>query len=188
MNFPDTAQCKKGHTLHLVAPLGNLAAMAILGRAAMEMREGDWTLAIVLSATAIESQMAYAFMKWKKVDLIVTRNPTDADEELWEDEWKDVRSIGSRLEKVSQQLASLNFDAFCHQNGALLTDLHAKYPASQSGSLKDFFIKEFFWRRNRIVHFGRIDYEQADADLCFTSASTLWLILEKMDKQRQQTL
>jgi len=188
-NLPKNAQCAKGHTIYLMAPLGNLAGMAVLGRAATELKEQDWTLAIVLSAMGIECQLAYLFMKWNKVDLIRIRNPTDQDEQLWEKQWRDeLRTIASRLDKVSNQLTSQHFDAFCAQNSELLGNLHIKYPSSNSGSAKDFFIKEFFYKRNRIVHFGKIDYVQSDADLCFTSAMTLWSILETMDKKRQQAL
>ena len=97
-NFPKNAQCAKGHTIYLVDPLGNLVGMAVLGRAATELKEQDWTLAIVLSAMGIECQLAYLFMKWNKVDLIPTRNPTDQDEQLWEKQWRDeLRTIASRI-------------------------------------------------------------------------------------------
>lgn len=188
-SFPKNAECPKCHaSIYLIEPLGNLAGMAVLGRAATELKEGDWILAIVLSVMGVECQLGYLFMKWNRIDLTWTRNPRCADEQLWEDQWRNLRSIKPRLEKVSQQLTCQSFDAFCTQNSTLLANLHAKYPSSQSGSLKDFFVQQFFHRRNRIVHFGEIGYEQTDADLCFTSAITLWSILEAMDKKRQQTL
>jgi hypothetical protein len=43
----------------LVEPLGNVVGMAILGRAATEMKNGDWTLAIVLAAMAVECELVY---------------------------------------------------------------------------------------------------------------------------------
>jgi hypothetical protein len=189
-DFPGTTSCPLcDASIGLVAPLGNVVGMAILGRAAAELKEQDWTLAIVLSAMGIECQLAYLFMKWNRVDLIRTRNPNDADEQLWEKQWRDeIRSIKARLEKVSSQLTNVSFDAFCSQHTSLLTGLHTKFPVSQNGSLKEFFIENFFHKRNRIVHFGEINYQQADAELCFTSAMTLWRVLEGMDKQRQQAL
>jgi len=29
-------------------------------------------------------------MKWNRVDLTLQRNPTDADEEEWEERWRDI--------------------------------------------------------------------------------------------------
>jgi hypothetical protein len=54
--------------------------------------------------------------------------------------------------------------------------------------LKDFFVKEFFYKRNRIAHFGKIDYQQPDAEMCFTLGSTLWQILTEMDAHRRRAL
>src|SRR5258708_7689937 len=52
--FPKDAQCPKCYSsIWLVEPLGNVVGMAILGRAATECHNGDWTLAIVLGAMAV---------------------------------------------------------------------------------------------------------------------------------------
>jgi hypothetical protein len=67
--FPKDAQCPKCYlTIWLVEPVGNVVGMAILGRAAAEFQNGDWTLAIVLGAMAVECDLAYLFMKWNRVD------------------------------------------------------------------------------------------------------------------------
>src|SRR5215831_18953796 len=79
--LPKDAQCPECKaTIWLVEPLGNVVGMAILSRAAAEMKTGDWTLTIVLSAMAVECHLAYLFMKWNRIDLMLVRNPTDADE------------------------------------------------------------------------------------------------------------
>jgi hypothetical protein len=89
-------------------------------------------------------------MKWNRIDLILVRNPTDADDEGWEKQWRDDVS-------------------------GLLKTMQTQYPAAKSAaSPKDFFVKEFFHKRNKIVH--------------FTSASTLSKILAAMDVQRRRAL
>jgi hypothetical protein len=55
--FPKSAPCPRCDTaIWLVEPLGNVVGMAILSRAATEMKNGDWTLAIVLAAMAVECE------------------------------------------------------------------------------------------------------------------------------------
>jgi hypothetical protein len=189
--FPQNAECPRCDTaIWLVETLGNVVGMAIIGRAAAEMKSGDWTLAIVLAAMAVECDLAFLFMKWNRIDLMLVRNPTDADDEGWEKQWRDtVRTIGARFDKVSGLLTGQPFDSFLSQNGELLKNMHLRYPASTSAaSLRDFFVKEFFYNRNRIVHFGKIDYQQPDAEMCFTLGSTLWQILAAMDVQRRRAL
>ncbi len=189
--FPKSAQCPVCDTaIWLVEPLGNVVGMAILGRAATEMKNGDWTLAIVLAAMAVECELVYLFMKWNRIDLMLVRNPTDADDEGWEKQWRDdVRTIAARFDKVSGLLTGQPVDSFLSQNSELLKNMYLRYPASKSAaSLKDFFVKEFFYKRNRIVHFGKIDFQQPDAEICFTLGSTLWQILAAMDAHRRRAL
>jgi hypothetical protein len=191
LNSRKSARCPIcGAAIWLVEPLGNVVGMAILGRAEAEMKNGDWTLAIVLAAMAVECELVYLFMKWNRIHLMLVRNPTDADDEGWEKQWRDdVRTIAARLDKVSGFLTELPFDSFLSQNSALLKNMYQRYPASKNAaSLKDFFVKEFFHKRNRIVHFGKIDFQQPDAEMCFTLGSTLWQILTAMDAHRRRTL
>jgi hypothetical protein len=80
--LPKSAECPKcKSTIWLVEPLGNVVGMAILGRAATELKNGDSTLAIVLAAMAVECELVYLFMKWNRIDLMLVRNPTDADDD-----------------------------------------------------------------------------------------------------------
>jgi hypothetical protein len=186
--LPKDAHCPKCKaTIWLVEPLGNVVGMAILSRAATEMKSGDWTLTIVLSAMAVECQLAYLFMKWNRIDLTLVRNPTDADEEEWEEQWRnDVRTVAARFDKVSVLLTARSFDSFLVQNGHLLTALQTKYQNWKStSSFKDLFVKEVFHKRNRIVHFGKIDYQQTEAEMCFILCSTLWQILTTTDTHRR---
>lgn len=190
-DLPTSAQCPKcKSTIWLVEPLGNVVGMAILSRATTELKSGDWTLAIVLAAMAVECELVYLFMKWNRIDLMSVKNPTDADDEAWEKQWRDdVRTIAARFDKVSVQLTGQSFDTFLSQNTELLKTMHTACPASKSAvSPKDFFVKEFFRKRNKIVHYGKIDFQQPDAEMCVTSASNLRKILAAMDAQRLHAL
>ena len=185
---PKDAQCPKCHSaIWLVEPLGNVVGMTILGRAATELKNGDWTLAIVLGAMAIECELVYLFMKWKRIDLMSARMPTDTDEEEWEKQWRDdVRTIAAPLDKVSRLLTGQAFDSFLSQH---TKTIQSRYPAYKGvASPKDFFVRELFHRRNKIVHFGEIDFQQADAEMCFTLATSLSQILASMDAQARQVL
>lgn len=179
--LPKDAQCPNCRkTIWLVEPLGNIVGMAIMRRAATELASGDSTLTIVLAAMAVESQLAYLFMKWNRVDLTLQRNPTDADEEEWEERWRDIRSVAARFDRVSSLLAGQSFDSFLSANGGLLKSVLTYYRSSAGASAKDFFVKGLFHKR-RVVHFGKIDFQQSDAELCFALATALWHILVAMD-------
>jgi hypothetical protein len=186
-NLPESAQCPKCKSIiWLVEPLGNVVGMGILSCAEAELQKGDCTLAIVLAAMAVECELVYLFMKWNRIDLMPVRNPTDADDEAWETQWRDkAGNVAARFDKVSSLLTGKSFDAFLAQNNWLLKALHSQYPASKSAeSPKDFLVTQFFRKRNKIVHYGKIDFQQPDAEMCVTCASTLRKILAAMDTKR----
>ena len=67
--------------------------------------------------------------------------------------------------------------------------LHARRPDSKNAaSPKKFFVEQLFHKRNRIVHFGEINFQQPDAELCCTLAATLSQVLVAMDAQRRHAL
>jgi len=188
--FPEDAQCPKcNSTIWLVPPLGNLVGMAILGRANAEVQGGDWTIAIVLCAMAVECDMAYLFMKWNRVELMAIRDPNGTDEEAWETEWRKILGVAPRLDKVSSLLTGKPFDLFLSQESRLLQSLHMRCTASTAvESPKEFFIKELFHKRNKIVHFGEINFQKADAEMCLRLATTLTQILRAMDAEGSRAL
>jgi hypothetical protein len=66
----------------------------------------------------------------------------------------------------------------------LLQSFHAYCPASKAvPSAKEFLIKELFHRRNKIVHFGEINFQRADAEMCLKLATTLSQSLRAMDAE-----
>ena len=120
-------------------------------------------------------------MKWNRVDLTLQRNPTDADEEEWEERWREIRSVAARFDRVSSRLTGKSFDSFLSTKGELLKTVRTQFQSSGEASAKGFFVKGLFHKRNRIVHFGKIDFQHSEAELCFVFATTLWHILVAMD-------
>lgn len=187
---PKENQCPKcGMAFWFVEPLGNFVGMRIFGRAWAELQNGDFTLVIVLSAMGVECELARLFIKWNEIDVMDTRTPTPADKDAWAEQWRKWSSIALRLDKVSTLLTGKDFDSFLGSNPALLNPVRAKHPAFAVGaSARDAFSTEFFHKRNKIVHQGEIDFQQPDAELCFTLASALFEILKEMDSQRLKVL
>jgi hypothetical protein len=160
--------------------------MVIMGRATSELRNGDWTLAILLAAIAVECDLAYLFMKWKRIDLMPTRMPNKADEDSWQKEWQDkARSLQAKLDTVSKLLTGQSFDSFASQNAGFLGAVRAHHPdLKNETSAKKLFVEALFRKRNRIAHFGEIDFQRGDAELCVTLATTLFQMLRAMDVHR----
>lgn len=182
--LPKYALCSKcGAHTYLVAPLGNIVTALVMERVKKELENNDATVAIMLSAIAVEGQMSYLFFKWKKIDsgkLSITHGDEDKGE--WEKEWDEMRSIGKRLDELSRYLTDFDFDKFAKQNKMWLFPTLKKF--NPANSVKKFLQEQLFERRNRIVHFGYLDFEKEQADECFTLTLALIRLLDAMDKVR----
>src|SRR5260221_11622036 len=64
--YAHCTSCKA--SIWLVAPLGNIVTGLTMERAKQELANEDITVAILLSAMAVEGEMAYLFFKWKGID------------------------------------------------------------------------------------------------------------------------
>ena len=160
--LPDYADCPKCHArIYNVSPLGSFVTSLLMHRAQQELDNNDITLAIILSAVAVEGQMTYLFFKWKKVDNFSYEIAPE-----WEEDWTNMRSIGKRMDELSKFLAGVNFDSFAQQKKASLQSALSGACYNPARSLKDFFQEQFFEKRNRIVHYGEIDFKESDGQQC----------------------
>jgi len=67
--LPEHAKCPDcGATIYLIAPLGNIVTKLLMARAKHELQHNDATISTLLSAVAVEAEMAYLFSKWKEID------------------------------------------------------------------------------------------------------------------------
>jgi hypothetical protein len=182
--LPGRADCSVcGTSIYLVDPLGNVPTMLIMERAKWELSAKDITMAVLLSAMAVEAQMSWLFFKWRAVDDgLLPHEQTEGDKEKWEGEWIEMRTISKRSDELSRLLTGTDFDKFAQRHmGWLKPDLKDFDPAT---SVKAFFQDHFFEKRNQIVHYGNIDFEEEDGNSCFSLASASLRLLQAMDKER----
>lgn len=170
----------------LVPPLGNLATHLIINRAGVELDDGEITLAILLSAMAVEGEMSWLFFHWKKVELTPgAPTYTAADEEVWESQWAEMRAIKTRLHQLSLFLTCADFDTFVFQNKTLFKSVKDAYDSVNAHtSPKLFFQANLFDTRNKIAHYGEVDFQRPDGERCFSSALSLLNILSAMHQER----
>jgi hypothetical protein len=182
--LPDHAKCVDcGIVTHLMEPLGNIVSMLLMVRAKQELAHSDFTISTLLSAIAVEAEMAYLFFKWKGIDsgkLPIQHTP--GDKEQLEGEWADMRSIGKRLDELSRLLTRKPFDEYALQKKDVLKPaLISHDPAT---SIKDFFQNQFFDKRNDIAHYGKIDFREEDGARSLSLATALLKLLHAMDSTR----
>lgn len=88
------------------------------------------------------------------------------------------------MDDLSKFLTGVNFDAFAQRKKTLLQSALDNGHYNPATSFRDFYQGQFFERRNRIMHYGEIDFQESDGELCLTLASSLISLLNAMDEQR----
>src|SRR5216683_230458 len=108
-SFKDTS-CPKCHSAIWIVDNG-FVSTRIFNRSLKELNSSDFTLSIILSAMAVECELARVFVKWNEIAL--------------------------RFDNVCEFLTDQDFDGFIANNINLLKSVQQRHPESAKyGSLK----------------------------------------------------
>ena len=166
-----------------------LVRTGILTKAWKELQSGHLDLAIIFSALAVECELGRVFTKWKNIESgLMTKRPSGFEENKWV--WF-LRSVGilQRLDRVCDFLIGQSFDVFLKSQSDLAKSVHERHPTSVSiESPRRFFDQHLFWKRDEIVHRGRIDFRSGSAEEAFKSTLTLFQIISEMDFSRRRKM
>ena len=185
--FPDTS-CAGCNAVIWFREDGLVRTRTLI-KAWKELQSQDFILGIVFSAVSVECELGRVFTKWKNIDSGLTMKHASVSNQ---NQWIGALStcgILQRLDRVSDFLTGQSFDAFLGSRSGLAQSIRERHPKSVAlRSLRAFFNQELFWKRDQIVHRGRIDFESGAAEEAFESALTLFQIISEMDFSRQRRI
>ena len=176
------SRCEKSQ--HAIDPLSvSVTAERLLYRSMAEIKGGDYSLAIVIAAMAVESYLTRLFLKLKGMEAYAAtfKLPTAEQEAAWEQEYPRSGGFLGPVGFVSQRLARARFDDFVEGNGPAKA-IFQRLPNPSQVSPAQYFQDELFKRRNRIVHWGYVNSTRTEAAECHTIAVAIVSILREMDK------
>ncbi len=148
--------------------------------------EKDFSMSIVMSAMAFESELSRLFGKWKQIDAL--RADQDFNREACEKELRDFGRIDRKIDKVSQFLVNKGMDVFVSECPELSEPISTRFQSIRISSLAKDFQENLFWPRNQILHWGDAKNSYEDAAICYSLANMGLLILRKMDEERRKQL
>ncbi len=140
--FPNP-QCECGAFIWLVQSDMRVSRRALC-RAEGELLSEDFSLAIILSAMAVECELAFLHSKWKMLDAnLVPSEVTPSHTESWESEFRKFPGgVGGKLDAVTQLMTSETFDSFLVRRNDLASALQKAYPNKGARPPNTFFVKE----------------------------------------------
>ena len=182
--FPNP-QCECGAFIWLVQSDMRVSRRALC-RAEVELLSGDFSLAIILSAMAVECELAFLYSKWKMLDAnLIPSEVTPSHTESWENEFRKLLGgVGGKLDAVTQLMTSETFDSFLARRNELATALQKAYPNKGATSPRTFFVLHLFRKRNKILHSGQVHFGKPEAEASVRLAMSLLQIIGEIDKER----
>jgi hypothetical protein len=113
--YPDSKCPKCGITRYIVG--SSRISEKLHHRAIYEIRRQDWTMAIILSAMAVEAEIAYLHAKWSfRVSCAGDKEQENRAEHQWEAKFRKLIPIVKRLDSLTVLLADRDFNDFVSRN------------------------------------------------------------------------
>jgi hypothetical protein len=146
----------------------------------------DASMAVVLSAMAVDSGLSFFFQKWTGIVELAVRGHLVTDEEA-EELLIELTRIADKFKEVSKLMVGMTFQQFVDTSpqwhSAVLKDL----PELDIKSLVKNIEMNLFWPRNRILHAGR-PATMAQAELAVRIAKMCLDILNAMDYEKRKSI
>lgn len=181
-----------GTLIHIIERLSvSTIADRLLYRSQHELQEGDYTLSIICSAIAVETAFTQTFMKWKRLEY-QKETKTQADEtqfNTWESQYRKQSNFVSSANFVTQFLVGKTFDEFVedfYARSSTATLIKAEVPRDKTRATIGHINGELFHRRNKIMHWGEVNYQHKDADIALHASYSAVAILKAMDNERNE--
>jgi hypothetical protein len=150
------------------------------------IQEKDFSMAVVFAAMAFESELSRLFLKWKEIECLTTG--AELDREECERQLRDFKTIGRKIEEVSQFLVNSGIDDFVRSKTHLRDQISKGFKSIRVGTLAADIQRHLFWPRNEVLHWGDAKNSYEDAARCFSIANLGLIILREMDSDRRAML
>lgn len=183
LTFPP-ATCKCGAAIRVYDPLSiSVVGERLLHRSQAELDGGDFTMAIICGAMAVESALTSVYVKWRELNHGYG-TASVADREAWVRDYITGTKRGGFANSanfVSNYLAGKPFDSFVDDLAAR-SGMSLAVPAIK---MKTAHIRaELFTRRNQIMHWGNVGYTKQEAQKAYVAALAAFAVLRVMDKDK----
>lgn len=139
-------RCECGATIYLLQS-DMRVSRRVFCRAEVELSDEDLSLAIILSAMAVECELAFLCSKWKQLEARLLPNEvTEVHTNLWEQEFRKLKGVSGKLDATTLLMTGETFDAFLMRRADLASRLKQNHPNIGNGSASKFFVEELFAR------------------------------------------
>lgn len=192
MNLQDqnfTYLCSKcGYEGEVVLGRGYTVGTKILYKSHHEYSENkDYTMSILLSAIALESDISNLFFKWRELQELSSNDNTshNIDNDTFDTEYRRLGTISNKIKFVSELMYPNGLDEYVKNSPELAADIEDNYQMLDKDNITNSIKENLYRPRNEIVHNGRSDFNESTAKECFYISDMGIYIFGELDKYKR---
>ncbi|MDR4498547.1 MAG: hypothetical protein MRK02_11610 [Candidatus Scalindua sp.] len=177
-------QCKCGSFQLMFIQTNIFLSKKFLLRSQFELNENkDFSFSIILSAIAIEAELARLYRKWRKTEAL--KNKILLKNHELEEELRKQSSILNKIKITSSLMIEGGVDTFVKNNHNINGLIKEGYPSIKLNTFSKSIQELIFYTRNRILHMGRTNYTEEDALRIWNLSLLFIFVLQEIDKLKK---
>ena len=177
--------CSCGHELPGVLTFNLNTGLLVLRRARYEFKQQhDIPLSMVFAAMAVDCELSRLYLKWGHIAAFRDRRRI-GDAEL-EEQLRRLGSATQRLEGVARVMHASGLSDFVLNRPEIRDWIASGFPSLNAATLAETVTEALFWPRNRILHVGDTNYDEAAGRKSFNVAQLVLHIYQAMDAEKRK--
>lgn len=147
----------------------------------------DFALSIVLSAMALDCDLARLHHKWTSIQHL-EKNRVDISDEDLDASLRKLNAIDQKIEHVSGLLFPGGMEAYIKSVPEIDAQIQKAFPSLRQPPIAKAIQKSLFYPRNAILHLGKAARTHEEALRCSNVAMLGMHILNQMDNVRRKVV
>lgn len=181
------ADCKIDETASYVQ--GFHIGHALLEYASNALDSKNTNFAILLSGMAIDCYLSHLYFKWRDIEELQKANtaydPIRVEETITE-ELLNLRDFLDKAKAVAKILYPPGVVEFIKSHHDLKSEISTGFPSININAFVRCVRDEVMWKRNNIVHIGKLKYDQAQATKALNYSQLFVKVFEMMDTEKSR--
>lgn len=180
-------ECKIDETASYVQ--GFHIGQALLEYASIALDSKNTNFAILLSGMAIDCYLSHLYFKWRDIEELQKANtaydPIRVEETITE-ELSKIYDFLDKAKAVARRLHPIGIVEFIKSHHDLKSEITSGFPSIDINTFARCVRNQVMWKRNNIIHIGKLKYGQAQATKTLNYSRLFVKIFEMMDAEKSQ--
>jgi hypothetical protein len=161
----------------------------VLVRAQHEWEQGDWNMAIICAASAVECELSEVYQRWQEIGALDAETNQAYEEAKAESssQWQKQKHFLAKFAVTTNLVAEGGWKAFL-AGSPFEEAIQNRFPSLGIDNFPRDVQRELFDRRNRAIHQGVPTFSREESLKCVNIALLVMMLLDHMHQARAKEL